>query len=106
MSIEHYTFTVDGVTPDSFSHIGRFSQLSIGKTTGDDFGGGTLLIQKPTLDGGIHTVRSISSAEFAIIKDKTIRLELPDETPVFVALTGSTNPTLYIEHRNQKDDRV
>jgi len=65
-----------------------------------------MLIQKPTLDGGMHTIRSISEAEFNIIKDRTIRLELPDETPVFIALTGSTSPNLYVEHRNQKDDRA
>jgi hypothetical protein len=106
VSIEFYTFTVDGASPDNFSHQGRFSQLSIGKVGADNFGGGTLLICKPTIDGGQHVVRSIPVAEFIILKDKTIRLELPDETEIFIELTGSTSPNLYVEHRNQKDDRA
>ncbi len=106
MSIQYYTFSADGVAPDNFSHQGRFSQISIGKEGAEDFGGGVLLIQKPTLDGGMHTVRQLTAKEFAGMKDKTLRLELPDQTNVFVKLTGSTSPDLYVEHNNQKDDRA
>lgn len=102
--IEFYTFTANGTTPQSFFHQGRFSQLTIGKVGGEDMGSGNLLIQKVTLDGGLHTIRTISAVEFGTIQDKTLRLELPDETEVKVSLTGATAPNLYVEHRNQIDD--
>ena len=103
MADQHYTFTGDGDTPDDFHHLGRYSQLTIGSTDAENFGGGTLLIQKRTLNGKVHSIRQITSTQFAKMQDKTIRMELPDGTRVTVNLRSSTNPNLYIEHRNQWD---
>lgn len=91
--------------PDRFMHQGRYSQITIGEVNAKDFGGGTLLIQKNTLNGSLHTVREITEAEYELMIDKTLRLELPDESEITVDLVGATAPNLYIEHRNQKDDR-
>lgn len=104
--VEYHTFTSDGTLPESFIHQGRFSQLTMGKVGADDLGGGDLLIQKETLDGGLHTIRTISEEDFATLQDRTLRLELPDESVVKISLENSTAPTFYVEHRNQKDDRV
>tara|TARA_R110000851_G_scaffold9579_3_gene35583 strand:- start:33252 stop:33578 length:327 start_codon:yes stop_codon:yes gene_type:complete len=103
-SIDYYTFSANGTMPDIFYHQGRFSQLTMGQVGAENFGGGSLLLQKTTLDGGLHTIRTITAADFALLQDKTLRLELPDETELKVTLTGSTTPNLYVEHRNQKDD--
>jgi len=101
--IEYHTFTADGVLPNEFQHHGRFSQITIGEVTAKDFGGGTLLIQKATLNGSRHTIREVTAADFLVMQDRTLRLELPDETIVYVELTGSTAPNLYIEHQQQQD---
>jgi len=101
---DYHTFTADGVVPENWAHIGRFGQLTIGKVGAEDFGGGTLRIQKDTLDGGWHTVREITEAQFDTLQDKSIRTEFPDESKVRVELYGSTSPNLYVEYRNQKDD--
>jgi hypothetical protein len=102
--IEYYTFTADGVIPSEFKHQGRYSQITMGSVDARDFGGGTLLIQKSTLNGSRHTIRSITAAEFDTMQDRTLRLELPDETVIYVEMTGSSSPNLYIEHRQQQDN--
>ena len=91
--------------PNEFHHQGRYSQIVIGEVTAQDMGGGTLLIQKSTLNGGRHTIRSITAAKFLVMQDRTLRLELPSETSVYVELVGATAPNLYIEHRQQQDVR-
>jgi len=101
--IEYHTFSADGVLPSEFQHQGRFSQITIGEVTAEDMGGGTLLIQKATLNGSRHTIRRIPEEEFLTMQDRTLRLELPDETVIYVELTGSTAPNLYIEHQQQQD---
>ncbi len=101
--IEQYVFTADGVLPDQFQHQGRFSQLTMGEVDAEDMGGGTLLIQKGTLNGSRHTIRRVPESEYLVMQDRTLRLELPDETLIYVELTGSTNPNLYVEHRQQQD---
>lgn len=104
--IEYYTFTADGTLPEDFIHQGRYSQITMGKVTAEDMGGGSLLIQKLTLDGGLHTIRTITPEEFADMQDRTLRLELPDESVIKLSMSGSTTPNFYVEHRNQKDDRT
>ncbi len=103
MSDQFHTFSDDGDTPDDFSHFGRYSQLTIGSTDAESFGGGTLRIQKRTLNNKLHTIRMITASAFAKLQDKTIRLELPDGTRIVVNLNSSTDPSLYVEHRNQHD---
>ncbi len=101
--IEDYIFTADGVLPSQFQHQGRFSQITIGEVNAEDMGGGTLLIQKGTLNGSRHTIRIIPESEYLTMQDRTLRVELPDETLIYVELTGSTSPNLYVEHRQQQD---
>lgn len=102
MAEQNVTFTADG-SSEIGSHSGRYSQLTIGKEGAANFGGGELKIQKKTLDGGVHTIRTITEAAFAGLANKTLRLELPDATRLVVALSGSTSPQLYVEFRNQQD---
>lgn len=101
--IEYHTFAADGVLPSQFRHQGRFSQITIGSVDADNMGGGTLLIQKATLNGSRHTIRRIPEAEFLDMQDRTLRLELPDESVVYVEMIGSTAPNLYVEHQQQQD---
>ena len=98
-----HTFTADEAGVELGPHQGRYSQLTIGQVGNADFGTGTLLIQKKTLGGGVHTVRSITAAQYAALQDKTVRLELPNGTAIVVEVTGATSPDLYVEHRNQED---
>ena len=100
--IDHYTFSADGTMPGEFIHLGQYSQLTIGEVDAEDFGGGTLLIQKETLNGSRSTIRSISAGQFIGMQDKTIRLELSDGLMLYIELTGATDPNLYVEHRNQQ----
>lgn len=103
-SIPFKLFSADGSnTDDPFIHNARYSQLTIGKVGSESFGGGTLLIQKTTLDGGLHTIESLDQAGFDALATKTIRLELTRGEEVIVTLGGSTTPNLYLEHRNQRD---
>jgi len=99
-------FSADGSnSADPFLHTHRYSQLTIGKVGSVDFGGGTLLIQKTTLDGsgGLHDIDSLVLADFDALETKTVRLELTAGEEIVVTLTGSLTPDLYIEHRNQRD---
>jgi hypothetical protein len=97
------TITGTGGSADLGQHNGRYSQLTIGQVGNEDFGGGSLLIKKLTLSGGLHIIRTITAAQFAVLQDKTIRLELPDGSGIEVELTGATDAELYVEHRNQED---
>ena len=103
MADQFHTFTEDEAGVEINNHIGRYSQLTIGKVGAASLGGGNLLIQKATLDDGVHTIRKITSAEFNDMVNKTIRLELPDATRVILEIENSTGPSLYVEHRNQQD---
>ena len=105
MSIEYHTFAADGSLPDNFFHEGRFSQITIGKVGAQDMGGGVLLIQKDTLDGGKHTIRMVTEEEFQVMQDRTLRVEMPPDSSLYLELTGSVAPNLYVEHRQQNDDR-
>lgn len=102
MSEQHVTFVADGEN-ELNNHSGRYSQLTIGKVGKQDFGDGQLFVQKRTLDNGLHTIRTITAAQFLAMANKTVRLELPNGTLIVVTLSGSTNPNLYVEHRNQQD---
>lgn len=99
----HHTFTTNEKTTEELRSDGRFSQLAIGAVGSADFGGGTLLIHKDTLAQGLHTIRSITSTEFASLTNKSIKLELPSGTRIVLELTGATSPNLYVEYRNQDD---
>jgi len=103
MADQFHTFTGNEAGVEINNHLGRYSQLTIGKVGAVNFGGGNLLIQKRTLDDGVHTIRKITSAEFNEMVNKTIRLELPDGTLVILEMENSTSPSLYVEHRNQQD---
>ena len=102
--VTFYTFSSNETMADSFVHQGRFSQLILGKEGAENMGGGSIHIQKPTLDGGIHTVRIISEAEFNALQDRSIRLELPDEARIKIKMVGATSPNFYVEHSNQRDN--
>lgn len=105
MSDQQHTFTADEAGVELGPHRGRYSQLTIGQIGNANFDGGDLLIQKKTLADGIHTIRTITAADFATLQDKTIRLELPTATRIVVELTGSSgSPSLYVEHRNQEGE--
>lgn len=100
--INYHTFTDNGLMPGEFWHQGRYSQITIGATDAESFGGGSLLIQKDTLIGSVHTIRIVTEAEFLSMQDRTLRLELPNNTNIKVSLVDAVEPNLYVEHRQQK----
>lgn len=101
--IDFYTFVDNGEMPGQFFHQGRYSQITIGSIDAESFGGGTLLIQKDTLNGSVHTIRAITEDEFYTMQDRTLRMELPTNSTIRMSLINATSPNLYVEHRQQRN---
>ena len=105
MAIDYHTFTADGELPDNFLHQGRFSQITLGEVNAMDFGGGEIWLQKDTLNDSKHIVRIVTEDEFQIMQDRTLRVEMPPQSKLYISLVGAISPNLYVEHRQQHDDR-
>lgn len=102
--MSNYTFEADGSLPANnlFSHQQRYSTLRIGSVGHDNFGGGTLSIELVTEDNGRHVIRSLDA--LAELDNNAVIIEQPGGTRVDVRLAGSTNPDLYVEHKEFRDN--
>ena len=89
----NYTFSSAGSLPSRFTHKGRYSMLSFGKTGAETIGT-SIKVQLVTEDGGVHTIRTIT--DLATLTNNSLKLELPPNSTIDVTVAGS--PTLYVQH--------